>query len=127
MPSPGPEAGGRADAPSVVPMMTVTGVLKAFVVGGLKLQVDPAGNPVQARVSVPSPGVESISMITEVTPPATTCALLLPSGDIWIGGPICVGSLAVWLFRSLPPETVAELTTLAWIFCGTVTVRVIAG
>src|SRR5258708_3427417 len=43
------------------------------------------------------------------------------------GGPICVGSKAVWLLRSPPPETVAVLTTFAVIFCGTSTVRVIGG
>src|SRR6267378_2160801 len=43
------------------------------------------------------------------------------------GGPICVGSKAVWLLRSPPPETVAVLTTFAVMFCGTSTVRVIGG
>jgi hypothetical protein len=46
---------------------------------------------------------------------------------ISIGGPMCVGSFAVWLLGSPPPETVALLVTFAWMFWGAVTVNVMAG
>lgn len=96
----------------------------------LNVHVAPAGSPEQENVTNVGWGVTPVASTVKLYIaglPAETVTLLGPVGVITIGGPTCVGSLAVWLFASPPPETVAELVTLAWIFCGTFTVKVIAG
>src|SRR5215469_16564524 len=95
---------------------------------GLKVQTAAAGRPLQLKLTAPSPGLESSVSPKFADCPAGTVAVPL-AGVIWIGVPMCVGSLAVSfpVLVSPPPETVTVLVTLALISVGTFTVSVIAG
>src|SRR5262249_42569084 len=105
--------GGRSELELATVTVIVTVVLNWLVDAGLKVMVTPGGTaPVKPMLRVPSPLVDSTSNCMEVEPPGWTCRLP-PSELIWIGGPMWVRSLAVWLLGSPPPETVALLVTLA--------------
>ena len=76
----------------------VTVLLNWSGAAGLKLQEIPTGKvPPQNKLNGPSPLLES-SVKARVADPGrlTTSDVLL--NDIWIGGPIWVGSVAVLLF-----------------------------
>src|SRR5437588_4753648 len=128
----GPNGWLAAVPPAALTVIVI--VLESWlVVGGLKEQVASAGRPLQLNVSVPRPGLESTWKSIDATPPCDTVMLMVPmvmlAGVTFIGGPTCVGSVAVSLpvLVSPPPETVAVLLKFAWMFCGTFTVSVIAG
>src|SRR5713226_6312874 len=125
---PGPH--GRAEAdPAVVAMVVFTVPVSGSCKDGLSMpnvQVAPNGSPAQAKLRAPKPGLEATTAESVVMPPGGTTAA--PTGKvITIGGPMCVGSLAVWLFGSPPPETLALLVTFAGMLIGTFTVSVMAG
>src|SRR5947209_19166809 len=126
--SPGP---GNVHAPPapVVLMIMVTWNESALPDGGVKLQLAPAGSPLQANVIGATPLLASTFKTVKTDFPRETCKLtvwaLMIRGDV----PICVGSLAVSfaVLISPPPETVAVLVTVGAMFTGTFTTRVIAG
>jgi hypothetical protein len=126
----GLKATGVVADPLVVVIVMVTVAVSWFSDGGLKLQELAAGRPVQANVTAPMPLLESTVKSMEAELPLVIVSVLALLFDaICSGGPMWVGSLAVLLpvFTSPPPETAAEFVMLAWIFCGTFTVSVIAG
>ena len=97
-----------------------------MVLGGLKLQVTNDATPPHDMFTVPSPLAESTVKVIEPELPRATVSWL-PLAATWIGAPTWVGSLAVWLLGSPPPETVAELVTEAGALLATLTVRVMTG
>src|SRR5262249_54869471 len=98
----------------IVATVMVTVVVIWLVDGGLKLQEAPAGKPLQANITVPTPLLESTwKFMFPVMPADTTRSV--PLAVIDNGGPVCVSSEAGLLFgfTSPPPETVAVLVKLA--------------
>jgi hypothetical protein len=94
---------------------------------GLKLHTAPSGRPAHPSETVP--GTAAVTLKVNVAScPCFAVALLVPG--VMLSSPlIVVASVAVLLLglTSPPPETVAVLVTLAWMFAGTFTVSVIGG
>ena len=105
------------------------GVVAGSIEPGLKLQMEALGSPLQVNVITPKVGSGASTLMTMFAILPCTTLTLLDCGVITIGGPSEMLSVAVLLvgFTSPPPETVAVLVKLFWIFLGIFTVNVIAG
>ena len=131
--APGRDGAEREAVPLVVKTETVITVGPAVTAGsidpGLKLQVAWAGSPLQLNEITPRVGSGASTSITTAAELPCTTLTLLECGIIMIGGPSEMWSVAVlsFGFTSPPPETLAVLVKLFWIFLGIFTVNVIAG
>src|SRR5215813_3193498 len=125
--SPGP---GSVIAPApVVLMIAVTWNENWLPEGGVKLQLAPTGNPLQAKLTGVTPLAASTFKTTRAEFPRETVTLAVWALMIRAEVPICVGSLTVSfaVLISPPPETVAVLVTVGAILLGTFTTSVMAG
>src|ERR1051326_1063854 len=112
---------------AVVAILIVTCEL-AVTDAGLKLHVAPEGNPLQAKLIAPRPGLFVVTLNAVLTVPPTVTEAVVVCAASTSAATVCVGSLAVSfaVFDSPPPETVALAVNDAGALLATLTVTVMS-